>query len=68
MESTESQGRRRSDVGTTNRRLNSAARQRAFNKLAQLHPEQFQTLLETERRADGWTPLRVGRPKVEANQ
>ena len=56
----------RSEAGIRARKVDLAARLRAYRRLAALHPEEFRAIHEEERRADGWTPLPVGRPKVNA--
>lgn len=60
------QGGSRTAQGIKARRLSYAARQRAYRRLAQAHPEEFHTLHDEEKRKDGIAPLRRGRPRVEA--
>lgn len=58
---------RRSEQGIAAEKISKAARERAYRRLAALHPEEFKKLHEEERRADGWTPRPMGRPRVKVD-
>ena len=49
---------KRTEQGIESERLSKAARQRAYARLANLHPEQFKVLHMEERIKDGWVPTR----------
>ena len=63
---TERVGMKRTEAGINAQKVSYAARQRAYRRLAKLHPEEFQAIWDAERKADGWEPRPLGRPKVNA--
>ena len=64
--SIQADGKARSTHGIEARRVVTAARQRAYKALARRHPDEFQEIFDAEKRAGGWQPSRIGRPKAEA--
>lgn len=57
---------KRTEAGIKAQRVSLLARERAYRKLAKLHMDEFNILFEEERKALGYIPLPIGKPKVNA--